>query len=64
MLELMYSVERKSRKKTVRQEHGTQRVLPCEENPVNIGVRGMELLAGSAQNMQVQSIIVEGCPLG
>ena len=64
MLALMYSVERKSRKKTVRREHGTQRVLLCEENPENIGVRDMELLADSAQNMQVQSIIVEGCPLG
>ena len=48
----------------VRQEHGTQRVLLCEENPENIGVRDMELLADSAQNRHIQCIIAEGCPLG
>lgn len=39
------------------------RVPLREENPVNIGVRDMELLADSAQNRHVQSTNA-GCLLG
>lgn len=63
MLALTYSVERKSR--TRRCDRNMEHKGSCSvKNPVNIGVRGMELLADSAQNMHVQSIIVEGCLLG